>query len=107
MDALIASRYSELLQQAERGELQAWERSPRACLALILVLDQFSRHVYRHSDRKHIDDNDARALPIAKAYLERWGRWHCGRLRTNILLDCLSLSAPHAHARTHLFRFAL
>ncbi|CAH0482424.1 unnamed protein product [Peronospora belbahrii] len=47
-DREIAHRFGPLLTQAEAGELNSWRfESPETCVALILVLDQFSRHIYR------------------------------------------------------------
>lgn len=44
LDAHIARVFGPLLRRAERGELCSWEQTPRGRLALILLLDQFSRH---------------------------------------------------------------
>jgi uncharacterized protein (DUF924 family) len=64
-DELIRDRYSELTAAAERGELSAWESSPRRRLALILLLDQFSRNVYRGSARAYTQDLRALSLTVS------------------------------------------
>jgi uncharacterized protein (DUF924 family) len=46
-DREITERFGEVLEQARRGELDHWAETPRGRLALIIVLDQFSRNVYR------------------------------------------------------------
>ena len=46
-DAAVNGRFAETLARAERGELDHWLETPEGALALILVLDQFSRHVRR------------------------------------------------------------
>jgi uncharacterized protein (DUF924 family) len=46
-DRLIASRFAVLHEQALRGELFAWRTEPRGRLAEIIVLDQFSRNMFR------------------------------------------------------------
>ena len=46
-DALIQSRFEDLLKQAKRGELADWRVTPQGRLAEIIVLDQFSRNIYR------------------------------------------------------------
>jgi uncharacterized protein (DUF924 family) len=48
-DAQIRMRFGALHAAAMRGELAQWLSSPRARLAYIVVLDQFSRNLYRES----------------------------------------------------------
>lgn len=64
-DAEIVARFSPLLERAIAGELDDWAREPRARLALILVLDQFSRTIYRGTDRAFAQDEKARALTLS------------------------------------------
>ena len=47
VDRKITERFGEVLGQARRGELDHWADTARGRLALIVVLDQFSRNVYR------------------------------------------------------------
>ena len=44
VDREITERFGKTLEQARRGELDHRARTPRGRLALIVVLDQFSRH---------------------------------------------------------------
>jgi len=46
-DSTIAERFLPLMERAARGELDHWSQWPRPRLALIIVLDQFSRSLYR------------------------------------------------------------
>ncbi|KHT63033.1 membrane protein [Photobacterium gaetbulicola] len=46
-DQLIAERFRHLVSQAGRGELSQWTEEPRGTLALIILLDQFTRNIYR------------------------------------------------------------
>ena len=48
-DLLIGNRFGNLLQQAAKGELSSWRGSAAGRLAEIIVLDQFSRNVYRNT----------------------------------------------------------
>ena len=48
-DDLLRSRYSSLLQQASACELYTWRTTARGRLAEIIVLDQFSRNIHRHT----------------------------------------------------------
>lgn len=62
-DQAIVARYRPLLEAAGRGELDDWADQPRSRLALILVLDQFSRTVHR--DTAQAFAQDAKALELA------------------------------------------
>jgi uncharacterized protein (DUF924 family) len=46
-DDVIAERFPLLLERATRHELDHWSHRARPRLALIIVLDQFSRSIYR------------------------------------------------------------
>jgi uncharacterized protein (DUF924 family) len=61
-DAGINSRFLAVHDRAARGELDAWADEPRSRLALILVLDQFSRTIYRADGRAYALDPKARWL---------------------------------------------
>ncbi len=50
-DEQIRSRFARLREQATRGELRAWEQTPRSKLALIILVDQFSRNLFRNDPR--------------------------------------------------------
>ena len=61
--AEVIERFAHLLESAERGTLDEWADAARSRLALIIVLDQFSRSVYRDSARAF--SNDPKALSLA------------------------------------------
>lgn len=46
-DQMITKRFGQLQQQAHQCELVAWRHRPLGRLAEIIVLDQFSRNIYR------------------------------------------------------------
>lgn len=56
LDAALTERYAPLLEQAVRGELFGWRATPRGRLAEIIVLDQFSRNVFRGTSRAFAQD---------------------------------------------------
>ena len=64
-DRSIADRFGPLIEQALRGELDGWQQSPRGALARILLLDQFTRNVFR--DEKRAFAGDVQALAGAMA----------------------------------------
>ena len=63
-DAAIAERFAPLLERAARGELDHWSVQPRSRLALIIVLDQFPRSLYRDTARAYAQDSKALALAL-------------------------------------------
>jgi uncharacterized protein (DUF924 family) len=63
-DEAIRSRFLPLWESAARGELQAWRDLGPSALALVIVLDQFSRNLFRGDARAF--SQDARALEVAK-----------------------------------------
>lgn len=68
-DAEIAGRFSVLHGAAVQGAHDAWAENGDGALALILVLDQFSRNLHRGSALAFA--GDAKALEIAKTALVR------------------------------------
>ena len=63
-DALCAQRFGPLIDAALRGELQAWTAPPLSALALVVVLDQFTRNTRRGTAGMFA--GDARALAAAR-----------------------------------------
>lgn len=68
-DARIRERFARLYDAAARGELDGWADTPEGLLALVLVLDQFSRNLFRDDARAFRHDD--RALALAHAAHER------------------------------------
>ena len=64
VDREITERFGETLEQARRGELDHWAQTARGRLALIVVLDQFSRNVYRGSPLSYAQDEKALKLAV-------------------------------------------
>lgn len=61
-DALIKDRFGAVHAQAAQCELYNWRVTPRGRLAEIIVLDQFSRNIYRNDARAFAADAIALAL---------------------------------------------
>ena len=62
LDEAIRTRFDPTLEAAARCELFAWRATPEGRLAEILVLDQFSRNVWRDTPRAFAQDALALAL---------------------------------------------
>lgn len=63
-DAEIRERFGALHQRACRGECAGWTETPSGRLALIIVLDQFSRHVHRGAALSFAQDPAAQRLAL-------------------------------------------
>jgi uncharacterized protein (DUF924 family) len=64
-DQQIRERFGALLVRAAAGELSAWADGPRRRLSLIILLDQFPRHMFRGSVRAFAYDAQALALTLS------------------------------------------
>lgn len=64
LDQQIAQRFSQLLKSAAACECYEWRGTAQGRLAEIIVLDQFSRNIYRDDPRSFA--NDALALALAQ-----------------------------------------
>jgi uncharacterized protein (DUF924 family) len=64
-DELIRSAFQGLVERASRGELAGWADSPRRRLSLIILLDQFPRHIYRGTPKAFAYDPEALALTLS------------------------------------------
>ncbi|QAU44872.1 DUF924 family protein [Bradyrhizobium guangzhouense] len=68
-DAEIRRRYLSLWEQAAAGRLASWEVSDDGALALVIVLDQFPRNMFRGTPQAF--SSDALALDIARRTIDR------------------------------------
>jgi uncharacterized protein (DUF924 family) len=59
-DEQIRSRFLSLSEQALKGELNLWRGEPSGCLALVILLDQFPRNMFRGSAKAFAGDQFAR-----------------------------------------------
>ncbi len=89
-DAAIRDRFGALHEEAARGGLGGWEAAPGPMLALVIVLDQFSRNLFRGDRRAFAQD--ARALACARAALARGD----DRLRLPVERQFLYLPFEHS-----------
>ena len=61
-DNKILTRFGKLHRQAVQGELSSWRYSAKSALAEIILLDQFSRNIYRDQPESFVADPMALAL---------------------------------------------
>lgn len=91
-DQLITTRFGEVHRQASRAELFEWRTSPQGRLAEIIVLDQFSRNIYRGSARAF--ENDVLALALAQEAVACKADWE---LKTE---ERVFLYMPYMHSES-------
>ena len=61
-DTGICERFTPIYEAARDGKLDAWREQAASLLALIIVLDQFPRNMFRGEARAFATDQQARAL---------------------------------------------
>ncbi|AJQ96477.1 DUF924 family protein [Gynuella sunshinyii] len=82
-DQEINSQFAAVLHTAENGMLLDWLSSAYSCLAYIILTDQFSRNIYRHTEKAFSNDDRAQAATrhvLKNNYLKRLavtGRCFC------------------------------
>ena len=65
MDSVIRSRFGAAVQSAIDGDCQAWPQEPQTALALVLLLDQFPRHIWRGKAAAYAGDSQALQLSLS------------------------------------------
>lgn len=63
-DHEVRAKFLEIYEQAATGNLDHWKESPLSCLALIILLDQFPRNMFREQPKAFATDE--KALNLAK-----------------------------------------
>ena len=67
LDKEISEKFSKILLLAEKGKLEYWNETKDGFLAYTLLLDQFSRHIYRHTPKAY--GNDKLCINITDKYI--------------------------------------
>lgn len=63
-DPIVRRRFGMLHEEAAEGALDGWAATPLGRLALIIVLDQFSRHIHRGTPLAFAQDPKAQDLAL-------------------------------------------
>lgn len=90
LDAEIRERFGDAVELALDGGFAEWEGEARTRLALILLLDQFPRNIFRHTAKAFA--GDARALRLSRETVSR------GEDRELAPLERFFLLMPCQHA---------
>ena len=68
-DEQIREKFTVTLSEAVSGALDFWQKNPEGALALVLVLDQFSRNIFRGQPRAF--SSDAKARSVARRAIDQ------------------------------------
>ena len=101
-DAEIEARFAALTERGAQGELAHWAADAEGRLALIIVLDQFSRSVWRDTPRAFTQD--LAALSLARSGL---ANGHYAALATPWFKVVFGLPLGHCEGPDHLERLDL
>jgi len=63
-DASVRQRFGPTLEAAAHGQLDDWAATPRGWLALLIVLDQFSRNIHRDDARAWSADPTSQTIAL-------------------------------------------
>ncbi len=95
LDPEVRARFADTVEAALRGELDGWAATARGRLCLIVVLDQFTRHVFRDTPRFAEGDGAAQRHALAALEAEDWRELRDDE--TTFLLNPLQHSEHLAH----------
>jgi len=63
-DALVKEKFGEDVEKARVGKYDKWRETPEGALALILLLDQFARNIYRDTKERYAGDKKAQNIAL-------------------------------------------
>ncbi len=72
-DAQVRSRFGDAVDAALAGAFRDWTAAPHGTLARVLLLDQFTRNLFRGSERAFAGDAEALAMATAAVDAEHDG----------------------------------
>ncbi|MEM8844620.1 MAG: DUF924 family protein [Pseudomonadota bacterium] len=67
-DGIIRETFGELYIKACNGELDGWQQDSKTLLALVILLDQFSRHIHRETAQAFAQD--VRAIQFVQSGIQ-------------------------------------
>ena len=94
LDKHITERFLHAHQQAIQGKFSTWRQNAEGRLAEIIIIDQFSRNIFRNDTRSF--DYDPIALSLAQEAVEN----HCHRQLPPIQAGFLLMPYMHSESAT-------
>ncbi|MBX8802345.1 DUF924 family protein [Pseudochrobactrum asaccharolyticum] len=101
-DGTIVARFADITSSAASGDLDDWADDPEGRLALIILLDQFSRSLWRGTPRAFAQDPAALSLAM-----EGFSNGHYASLGTPWFRIVYSQPLGHCEGQDHLARIDL
>jgi uncharacterized protein (DUF924 family) len=90
VDREIRERFTGRVERARKGELSSWNETPHGTLALLILLDQFTRNIYRGTPEAF--SHDPVALELARAGFQ------AGRFEAMDPFERMFAALPFRHA---------
>lgn len=98
-DRLLEQRFGDLNRQALAGAYADWAETPEGLLALVILLDQFSRNLYRDQSTAFAGDDRALALTIRAMDLG-WDRTLSNEQRIFLYMPLMHAEDPRMQERS-------
>ncbi len=99
LDEQIKQRFASEIHEAIQGKLDPWKASPEGTLAWIILLDQFSRNIFRNSHQAF--SQDPLALTATLKAIERGDDQKLGAIhRWFLYMPLMHSEDPNIHRRS-------
>lgn len=95
IDKEIYDKYSPLFHQAINNELSEWENNLYSNIALIVVLDQFSRHIVRYLSTNDCIDSNTMTTADLKSRADAMALRISQQLYSLLYNECIQLPMPY------------
>lgn len=104
-DQEIAKLYGETYEQAKEGALEKWEEDPNSTLALVLVLSQFPRKMFRDTPRAY--ESVEKAIAVAERAIAKGFDRQMGKLEQSFLYMPFMYSEKPEHQQRSVALFEI
>lgn len=83
-DQAIRENFLEAFEQGMTGAYDSWADEPQSCLALVILLDQFSRNMFRGTGRMY--EGDEKSIALTKLAIQHNYLDHMDMLQRKFML---------------------
>ena len=109
-DEQVKRRYESYLDTAVMGAFDRWIRSPEGLTALVILLDQFPRHIYREKPKSFLFDAKALSMSLygieQKLFLETRSAYGYFMLMPTMHAEDLAIQTKSVECFERLFKVA-
>lgn len=89
-DAEIKTKFGSLVEQAHNSQLSTWKTKPAGALALVLLLDQLSRNIYRGTPLSFAADSQALSVSTMLSLAASTAKSRTFKGISSIILLCMT-----------------